>query len=51
MTEPTIRKLRIEDLENGFLTSLDSLRKNLVTLTKIKQKEILKKLIQIQTTP
>lgn len=27
MSEPTIRKLRIEDLQNGFLTTLDSLRK------------------------
>lgn len=27
MAEPIIRKLRIEDLQNGFLTSLDSLRK------------------------
>jgi glucosamine-phosphate N-acetyltransferase len=27
MTEITIRKLRIEDLQNGFLTTLDSLRK------------------------
>ena len=27
MSNPIIRKLRIEDLDNGFLTSLDSLRK------------------------
>ena len=27
MSEPIIRKLRMDDLQNGFLTSLDSLRK------------------------
>ena len=43
MTDPTIRKLRIEDLENGFLTSLDSLRKA-SDIDKNKAKEIFKKI-------
>ena len=43
MNEPTIRKLRIEDLDNGFLTSLDSLRKA-SDIDKNKAKEIFKKI-------
>lgn len=43
MSDPTIRKLRIDDLENGFLTSLDSLRKT-SDIDKNKAKEIFKKI-------
>jgi glucosamine-phosphate N-acetyltransferase len=43
MSEPTIRKLRIEDLQNGFLTSLDSLRKA-SDIDKSKAEEIFKKI-------
>ena len=43
MTEPIIRKLRIEDLQNGFLTSLDSLRKA-SDIDKSKAEEIFKKI-------
>ena len=43
MSEPIIRKLRIEDLDNGFLTSLDSLRKA-SDIDKNKAKEIFKKI-------
>ncbi|ABX12436.1 GNAT family N-acetyltransferase [Nitrosopumilus maritimus] len=43
MSESTIRKLRIEDLDNGFLTSLDSLRKA-SDIDKNKAKEIFKKI-------
>lgn len=43
MNKPTIRKLRIEDLDNGFLTSLDSLRKA-SDIDKNKAKEIFKKI-------
>ena len=43
MAEPIIRKLRIEDLQNGFLTSLDSLRKA-SDLDKSKAEEIFKKI-------
>ena len=41
MTEPIIRKLRIDDLQNGFLTSLDSLRKA-SDIDKSKAEEIFK---------
>ncbi len=43
MAEPIIRKLRIEDLQNGFLTSLDSLRKA-SDIDKNKAEEIFKKI-------
>ena len=43
MSEPIIRKLRIEDLQNGFLTSLDSLRKA-SDIDKGKAEEIFKKI-------
>lgn len=43
MTEPIIRKLRIDDLQNGFLTSLDSLRKA-SDIDKSKAEEIFKKI-------
>ena len=43
MAEPIIRKLRIEDLQNGFLTSLDSLRKA-SDIDKSKAEEIFKKI-------
>ena len=43
MNEPTIRKLRIDDLENGFLTSLDSLR-TASDIDKNKANEIFKKI-------
>lgn len=43
MAEPIIRKLRIEDLQNGFLTSLDSLRKA-SDIDKTKAEEIFKKI-------
>ena len=43
MAEPIIRKLRIEDLQNGFLTSLDSLRKT-SDIDKNKAEEIFKKI-------
>ncbi|WP_428324529.1 GNAT family N-acetyltransferase [Nitrosopumilus sp.] len=43
MSNPTIRKLRIDDLEKGFLTSLDSLRKA-SDIDKNKAKEIFKKI-------
>ena len=43
MSEPIIRKLRIEDLQNGFLTSLDSLRKA-SDIDKNKAEEIFKKI-------
>ena len=43
MSEPIIRKLKIEDLDNGFLTSLDSLRKA-SDIDKNKAKEIFKKI-------
>ncbi|MEK9681806.1 MAG: GNAT family N-acetyltransferase [Nitrosopumilus sp.] len=43
MAEPIIRKLRMEDLQNGFLTSLDSLRKA-SDIDKSKAEEIFKKI-------
>ena len=43
MSEPIIRKLRIEDLQNGFLTSLDSLRKA-SDIDKSKAEEIFRKI-------
>ncbi|KEQ56334.1 glucosamine-phosphate N-acetyltransferase protein [Marine Group I thaumarchaeote SCGC AAA799-E16] len=43
MSEPTIRKLDIEDLQNGFLTTLDSLRKA-SDIDKTKAEEIFKKI-------
>ena len=43
MSEHTIRRLRIEDLDNGFLTSLDSLRKA-SDIDENKAKEIFKKI-------
>ena len=43
MSEPIIRKLRIEDLQNGFLTSLDSLRKA-SDINKSKAEEIFRKI-------
>ena len=43
MSEPIIRKLRMEDLQNGFLTSLDSLR-NASDIDKSKAEEIFKKI-------
>ena len=43
MSEPVIRKLRIGDLQNGFLTSLDSLRKA-SDIDKNKAEEIFKKI-------
>ena len=43
MSEPIIRKLRIEDLQNGFLTSLDSLRKA-SNIDKSKAEEIFRKI-------
>ena len=43
MSDPIIRKLRIEDLENGFLTSLDSLRKA-SDIDKNKAEEVFKKI-------
>ena len=47
MTEPVIRKLRKEDLQNGFLTTLDSLRQASNIETK-KAEEIFEK---IDSTP
>ncbi len=47
MTEPVIRKLREEDLQNGFLTTLDSLRQTSDIETK-KAEEIFEK---INSTP
>ena len=43
MTEPIIRKLRKEDLQNGFLTTLDSLRQTSNIETK-KAEEIFEKI-------
>ncbi|MHA7734425.1 GNAT family N-acetyltransferase [Nitrosopumilus sp. S6] len=43
MNEPIIRKLGIDDLQNGFLTTLDSLRKA-SDIDKSKAEEIFKKL-------
>ncbi len=43
MSEPEIRKLRIEDLQNGFLSTLDSLRKT-SDIDKNKAEEIFKKI-------
>ena len=43
MSDPIIRKLRIEDLQNGFLTSLDSLRKA-SDIDKSKAEEIFRKI-------
>lgn len=43
MSEPTIRKLGIDDLQNGFLTTLDSLRKA-SDIDKNKAEEIFKKI-------
>ena len=43
MNEITIRELKIEDLENGFLTTLDSLRLA-SNIDKNKAKEIFKKI-------
>ena len=43
MSDPIIRKLRIEDLNNGFLTSLDSLRKA-SDIDRNKAEEIFKKI-------
>lgn len=43
MTDPTIRKLRKDDLENGFLTTLDSLRKA-SDIDKNKAEEIFEKI-------
>ncbi|WP_428326608.1 GNAT family N-acetyltransferase [Nitrosopumilus sp.] len=43
MSEPTIRKLRTDDLQNGFLTTLDSLRKT-SDIDKNKAEEIFKKI-------
>ena len=45
MTEPLIRKLRKEDLQKGFLTTLDSLSQT-SNIDKNKAKEILKKIKQ-----
>ena len=43
MSEPTIRELRKEDLENGFLTTLDSLRQA-SDIDKNKAEEIFEKI-------
>lgn len=43
MSVPTIRKLRKDDLDNGFLTTLDSLRKA-SDIDKSKAEEIFKKI-------
>ncbi|MBI1662553.1 MAG: GNAT family N-acetyltransferase [Nitrosopumilus sp.] len=43
MTDPVIRKIRKEDLENGFLTTLDSLRKT-SDIDKNKAEEIFEKI-------
>lgn len=43
MSVPTIRKLRRDDLDNGFLTTLDSLRKA-SDIDKNKAEEIFKKI-------
>jgi hypothetical protein len=49
MSEPIIRELEKEDLWNGFLTTLDSLRQT-SDINKDKAEKYLKILVQIQIT-